>query len=256
MYVSECLCVCVCVCVYWPHTHFHTHSLQNYRAAFTSITRTEAEAPNPVRTRRAHQRLSPSRVAEDWATVGRTQACVFRVVKRAANRARSAVQTRGFGRVRLVAPCFPATGLIYSFHMGKCKLAGVLMGVSMHTHTHTNRQTDTLTHTVLHLNRTPLTCLITLQVSDRNQWAELSEDFSFPRSCSNAAFVLKQYYLRWVFLIQFLSLISSSTCAQCLQALLSWCTQTCGSVLTRKRVFWRIVWLCCWLHKADFWQCF
>ncbi len=143
----ECVCECVCACVYWPHTHFHTHSLQNYRAAFTSITRTEAEAPNPVRTRRVHQRLSPSRVAEDWATVGRTQACVFRVVNTAANLARSAVHMRGFGGVRLGAPCFPATGLIYSFHMRKCKLAGVLMGVSMHTHTHTHRQTDTLSHT-------------------------------------------------------------------------------------------------------------
>ncbi|KTF90880.1 hypothetical protein cypCar_00032322 [Cyprinus carpio] len=29
------------------------------------------------------------------------------------------------------------------------------------------------------------------------KWAELSEDFNFPRSCSNAAFVLKQYYLRY-----------------------------------------------------------
>lgn len=69
------------------------------------------------------------------------------------------------------------------------------MGVSMHTYTqHTHYLS--LTHTVLHLNRTPLICLITLQVSDKNQWAELGEDFNFPRSCSNAAFVLKQYYLR------------------------------------------------------------
>uniref|UniRef100_A0A8C1ZTT0 AT rich interactive domain 2 (ARID, RFX-like) n=1 Tax=Cyprinus carpio TaxID=7962 RepID=A0A8C1ZTT0_CYPCA len=36
------------------------------------------------------------------------------------------------------------------------------------------------------------------KVSDKNQWAELSEDFNFPRSCSNAAFVLKQYYLRYL----------------------------------------------------------
>ncbi|KAG7270804.1 hypothetical protein CRUP_037138 [Coryphaenoides rupestris] len=33
------------------------------------------------------------------------------------------------------------------------------------------------------------------KVSDKNQWAELGEDFNFPRSCSNAAFALKQYYL-------------------------------------------------------------
>ncbi|KAI1883806.1 hypothetical protein AGOR_G00235540 [Albula goreensis] len=36
------------------------------------------------------------------------------------------------------------------------------------------------------------------KVSDRNQWSELGEDFNFPRSCSNAAFVLKQYYLRYL----------------------------------------------------------
>lgn len=36
------------------------------------------------------------------------------------------------------------------------------------------------------------------KVSDRNQWSELSEEFNFPRSCSNAAFVLKQYYLRYL----------------------------------------------------------
>lgn len=34
------------------------------------------------------------------------------------------------------------------------------------------------------------------QVSDKNQWIELGEEFNFPRSCSNAAFALKQYYLR------------------------------------------------------------
>ncbi|MGH0137312.1 UNVERIFIED_CONTAM: hypothetical protein FKN15_069948 [Acipenser sinensis] len=34
------------------------------------------------------------------------------------------------------------------------------------------------------------------KVSDKNQWGELVEDFNFPRSCSNADFVLKQYYLR------------------------------------------------------------
>ncbi|TRY68096.1 hypothetical protein DNTS_034730 [Danionella cerebrum] len=39
-------------------------------------------------------------------------------------------------------------------------------------------------------------CVLTTRVSDRNQWLELVEDFNFPRSCSNAAFVLKQYYLR------------------------------------------------------------
>ncbi|XP_065129397.1 AT-rich interactive domain-containing protein 2 isoform X2 [Paramisgurnus dabryanus] len=36
------------------------------------------------------------------------------------------------------------------------------------------------------------------KVSDKNQWADLGEDFHFPRSCSNAAFVLKQYYLRYL----------------------------------------------------------
>ncbi|MBN3326690.1 ARID2 protein, partial [Atractosteus spatula] len=36
------------------------------------------------------------------------------------------------------------------------------------------------------------------KVSDKNQWSELVEDFNFPRSCSNAAFVLKQYYLRYL----------------------------------------------------------
>ncbi|KAM4569395.1 AT-rich interactive domain-containing protein 2 isoform 1-T2 [Odontesthes bonariensis] len=36
------------------------------------------------------------------------------------------------------------------------------------------------------------------KVSDKNQWTELAEDFNFPRSCSNAAFALKQYYLRYL----------------------------------------------------------
>lgn len=36
------------------------------------------------------------------------------------------------------------------------------------------------------------------KVSDRNQWSELGEDFNFPRSCSNAAFALKQFYLRYL----------------------------------------------------------
>ncbi|KAF7701853.1 AT-rich interactive domain-containing protein 2 isoform X1 [Silurus meridionalis] len=36
------------------------------------------------------------------------------------------------------------------------------------------------------------------KVSDRNQWSDLGEEFSLPRSCSNAAFVLKQFYLRYL----------------------------------------------------------
>ncbi|XP_053270867.1 AT-rich interactive domain-containing protein 2 [Pleuronectes platessa] len=36
------------------------------------------------------------------------------------------------------------------------------------------------------------------KVSDKNQWIELGDDFNFPRSCSNAAFALKQYYLRYL----------------------------------------------------------
>ncbi|XP_071762789.2 AT-rich interactive domain-containing protein 2 [Centroberyx gerrardi] len=36
------------------------------------------------------------------------------------------------------------------------------------------------------------------KVSDKNQWSELGEEFNFPRSCSNAAFALKQYYLRYL----------------------------------------------------------
>ncbi|XP_068163353.1 AT-rich interactive domain-containing protein 2 isoform X2 [Antennarius striatus] len=36
------------------------------------------------------------------------------------------------------------------------------------------------------------------KVSDKNQWVELGEEFNFPRSCSNAAFALKQYYLRYL----------------------------------------------------------
>uniref|UniRef100_A0A4W6G0U8 AT-rich interactive domain 2 n=1 Tax=Lates calcarifer TaxID=8187 RepID=A0A4W6G0U8_LATCA len=36
------------------------------------------------------------------------------------------------------------------------------------------------------------------KVSDKNQWTELGEEFNFPRSCSNAAFALKQYYLRYL----------------------------------------------------------
>ncbi|EMP31910.1 AT-rich interactive domain-containing protein 2 [Chelonia mydas] len=34
------------------------------------------------------------------------------------------------------------------------------------------------------------------KVSEKNQWGEIVEEFNFPRSCSNAAFALKQYYLR------------------------------------------------------------
>uniref|UniRef100_A0A3Q3WEZ2 Uncharacterized protein n=1 Tax=Mola mola TaxID=94237 RepID=A0A3Q3WEZ2_MOLML len=36
------------------------------------------------------------------------------------------------------------------------------------------------------------------KVSDKNQWIELGEEFNFPRNCSNAAFALKQYYLRYL----------------------------------------------------------
>ncbi|XP_068573057.1 AT-rich interactive domain-containing protein 2 isoform X2 [Cebidichthys violaceus] len=36
------------------------------------------------------------------------------------------------------------------------------------------------------------------KVSDKNQWIELGDEFNFPRSCSNAAFALKQYYLRYL----------------------------------------------------------
>ncbi|XP_058480698.1 AT-rich interactive domain-containing protein 2 [Solea solea] len=36
------------------------------------------------------------------------------------------------------------------------------------------------------------------KVSDKNQWIELGEEFNFPRGCSNAAFALKQYYLRYL----------------------------------------------------------
>ncbi|XP_034018874.1 AT-rich interactive domain-containing protein 2 [Thalassophryne amazonica] len=36
------------------------------------------------------------------------------------------------------------------------------------------------------------------KVSDKNQWSELVEEFNFPRSCSNAGFALKQYYLRYL----------------------------------------------------------
>ncbi|KAE8615761.1 hypothetical protein XENTR_v10008609 [Xenopus tropicalis] len=36
------------------------------------------------------------------------------------------------------------------------------------------------------------------KVSEKNQWGEIGEDFSFPRGCANAAFALKQYYLRYL----------------------------------------------------------
>ncbi|KAM4677055.1 AT-rich interactive domain-containing protein 2 [Discoglossus pictus] len=36
------------------------------------------------------------------------------------------------------------------------------------------------------------------KVSEKNQWSEIVEDFSFPRGCANAAFALKQYYLRYL----------------------------------------------------------
>ncbi|XP_019371319.1 PREDICTED: AT-rich interactive domain-containing protein 2 [Gavialis gangeticus] len=37
-----------------------------------------------------------------------------------------------------------------------------------------------------------------MAVSEKNQWGEIAEGFNFPRSCSNAAFALKQYYLRYL----------------------------------------------------------
>lgn len=36
------------------------------------------------------------------------------------------------------------------------------------------------------------------KVSEKNQWGEIVEEFSFPRGCSNAPFALKQYYLRYL----------------------------------------------------------
>ncbi|XP_036063734.1 LOW QUALITY PROTEIN: AT-rich interactive domain-containing protein 2 [Onychomys torridus] len=36
------------------------------------------------------------------------------------------------------------------------------------------------------------------KVSEKSQWGEIVEEFNFPRSCSNAAFALKQYYLRYL----------------------------------------------------------
>ncbi|XP_063783421.1 AT-rich interactive domain-containing protein 2 [Pseudophryne corroboree] len=36
------------------------------------------------------------------------------------------------------------------------------------------------------------------KVSEKNQWGEIIEEFNFPRGCSNAAFALKQYYLRYL----------------------------------------------------------
>lgn len=36
------------------------------------------------------------------------------------------------------------------------------------------------------------------KVSEKNQWGEIVEEFNFPRSCANAAFALKQYYLRYL----------------------------------------------------------
>ncbi|XP_053572712.1 AT-rich interactive domain-containing protein 2 [Bombina bombina] len=36
------------------------------------------------------------------------------------------------------------------------------------------------------------------KVSEKNQWGEIVEEFSFPRGCANAAFALKQYYLRYL----------------------------------------------------------
>ncbi|OCT88960.1 AT-rich interactive domain-containing protein 2 isoform X2 [Xenopus laevis] len=36
------------------------------------------------------------------------------------------------------------------------------------------------------------------KVSEKNHWGEIGEEFSFPRSCANAAFALKQYYLRYL----------------------------------------------------------
>ncbi|XP_075713146.1 AT-rich interactive domain-containing protein 2 [Rhinoderma darwinii] len=36
------------------------------------------------------------------------------------------------------------------------------------------------------------------KVSEKNQWGEVVEEFHFPRGCANAAFALKQYYLRYL----------------------------------------------------------
>ncbi|XP_073507942.1 AT-rich interactive domain-containing protein 2 isoform X3 [Phyllobates terribilis] len=36
------------------------------------------------------------------------------------------------------------------------------------------------------------------KISEKNQWGEIAEEFGFPRACANAAFALKQYYLRYL----------------------------------------------------------
>ncbi|XP_068132691.1 AT-rich interactive domain-containing protein 2 isoform X2 [Hyperolius riggenbachi] len=36
------------------------------------------------------------------------------------------------------------------------------------------------------------------KVSEKNQWGEIVEEFDFPKGCANAAFALKQYYLRYL----------------------------------------------------------
>lgn len=101
--------------------------------------------PKPVRTGpcRADRGLYLSRVAEDWVTVGRIQALVFRAVKTPAKRARLAVRTRGpvgSDGVRPGAAGFSTPGVIYTFQMEKLKLAQVLNGVSMHIHTQCLKQ--------------------------------------------------------------------------------------------------------------------
>uniref|UniRef100_A0ACB8FPD9 AT-rich interactive domain-containing protein 2 n=1 Tax=Sphaerodactylus townsendi TaxID=933632 RepID=A0ACB8FPD9_9SAUR len=47
------------------------------------------------------------------------------------------------------------------------------------------------------------------KVSEKNQWGEIVEEFNFPRSCSNAAFALKQYYLRLTFKFEALELTAT-----------------------------------------------
>ncbi|XP_067855510.1 AT-rich interactive domain-containing protein 2 [Heptranchias perlo] len=36
------------------------------------------------------------------------------------------------------------------------------------------------------------------KVTDKNKWSQITEEFNFPKGCPNAAFALKQYYLRYL----------------------------------------------------------
>lgn len=252
---SMCAWVCEWVCVGPRRAHTLSHTLAHSKlpGGFHIDYQDGGSAqPKPVRTGpcRADRGLYLSRVAEDWVTVGRIQALVFRAVKTPAKRARLAVRTRGpvgSDGVRPGAAGFSTPGVIYTFQMEKLKLAQVLNGVSMHIHTQCLKQIvfasepNLLTY---HLFHPPPRC--PTRTSGPN-WAKI---FISP----GVARMLLLFWNSTTFGESLFLSFSSSTCAQCLQALLCCDALLSGARFRSTRVFCRIncVLLCCCLHFECF----